>query len=92
MNTKQPLPLYFHFDPGHGWLEIKRYLLPDSVLKTISRYSYQSPNGGTTIFAEEDCDAPKILEYFKSQNVPVEIREMDFDCDHYCRKYKPFQF
>jgi hypothetical protein len=89
--SPRTLELYFHSDPGHGWLEINRHLLPDSVLASLSQYSYQSPNGGTTIYAEEDCDMPKVLQHFKDEGYEVTINELSFDCDHVCRKYPSFK-
>jgi len=52
MTTKQ---YYFHADPGHGWLAVKRKeLVKLNILDQISSCSYQK---GETVYLEEDCDA-----------------------------------
>ena len=46
---------YFHSDPGHAWLAVKRGELKKlNILDKISGFSYQK---GKTVYLEEDCDA-----------------------------------
>ena len=85
------LNLTWHYDPGHAWLAVPRHFLSNEVLATISSYSYQTKNGGSVLYLEQDCDAPKALEYFKSIGIEVSTDEISLDCDHYCRSYPSFR-
>jgi hypothetical protein len=47
-------PLKFHFDAGHGWLEVPFMdVLELGIEDRISSCSYQK---GDSLFLEEDCD------------------------------------
>lgn len=56
----------FIADPGHGWLEIDWTDLKNVGLNPsdFSRYSYRKRN---KFYLEEDCDAPKFLEAYKTK-------------------------
>jgi len=44
----------FHYDAGHGWLEVKRKEIEELNLQDkISEYSYIC---GDCVYLEEDCD------------------------------------
>jgi hypothetical protein len=63
------LSLVFHADGGHGWLAVKRKLLVELGLESaISSYSYQK---GGTVYLEEDCDAPKLLNAIKDYDYVI---------------------
>jgi len=56
-------------DPGHGWLAV-----PEADLKGIGlKFSQYSPRRGGMVYLEEDCDAPKYLDYLQSQGMIVRI-------------------
>jgi len=55
---------YFHSDPGHAWLAVKRKeLIQLGILDKISSFSYQK---GSTVYLEEDCDAGVFLDAKKA--------------------------
>ena len=44
----------FHYDPGHGWLEVPMSLLCElGIADKITRYSYRRAD---RVYLEEDCD------------------------------------
>ena len=62
---KLPKQLYYHTDPGHGWLAVKRKLINQlGIGQRISSCSYQ--NGGT-VYLEEDCDAGLFIDAMVQQ-------------------------
>jgi len=68
--TKQ---YYFHADPGHAWLAVKRKeLIRLGIINQISSYSYQK---GGTVYLEEDCDAGLFMDAKKKVGEPIEIKE-----------------
>lgn len=56
----------FHFDPGHGWLEVTPKQIRDVGLN-ISDFSIYSYKKGNRLFLEEDCDASKFILAFKAK-------------------------
>lgn len=48
----------FISDPGHAWLEVPIYDIPDQIRARISGYSYFKDG---MAYLEEDCDAPLFL-------------------------------
>jgi hypothetical protein len=82
--TKIPLPLTFHSDPGHGWLEVPKELIPPEMKKKISGYSHQNE---TAYFLEEDCDAAPVHEYLKGL-YDVRVIHRDYPGDAPCRNYR----
>ena len=70
-NLQLPFSYVFHEDPGHGWLEVSLYAL--GVLKLTNKVSAYSYIRGTSVFLEEDCDAPLFIKAYlvyigKSEN------------------------
>jgi len=66
----------FHYDPGHGWLEVTLadINVVDLIVSAISRYSYRK---GTTFYLEEDCDAGKFIGAYRNKfNREPNIREI----------------
>jgi len=58
--------LKFHYDAGHGWLEVPKSLFKEIMGEELpSEYSYQDKNN---FYLEEDCDAPKFLAKYKGNN------------------------
>ena len=55
----------FHTDPGHGWLEVS-VSAAESVGLTPADFSPYSFRKYNTLFLEEDCDAPKLLNAMKA--------------------------
>lgn len=56
--------LTFHIDPEHGWLEVPVALVRQSGIE-VSSYSYQD---GDTAYLEEDCDAPRFLDWIAEEH------------------------
>ena len=64
---------YFHSDPGHAWLAVKRKeLIRLHIIDKISSYSYQK---GKTVYLEEDGDAGVFIKAKKAKNEEFEIKE-----------------
>lgn len=81
--------LYFHSDPGHGWLEIKEHLIPEGVKGSISQYSYKKDG---VAMLEEDCDMPRVIEALKNDGISVSILEMPaYDRDCFCRNWPSYK-
>lgn len=83
--VKPPLSLNFHTDPGHGWLEVPKELIPPEMKAAISVYSYQSDNA---FFLEEDCDAAPVHKYLMDlYNVTVidRVHKGEAPCRNYRR-------
>lgn len=56
---------YYHTDPGHGWLAVKRSLLITlGILDQITSYSYQR---GNTVYLEEDQDMNTFMKAYEKQ-------------------------
>lgn len=64
---------YFHSDPGHAWLAVKRKeLIRLGVLEQVSSYSYQK---GDTVYLEEDDDAGVFMNAKKQAGESVSFKE-----------------
>ena len=66
----------FHFDAGHGWLEVPEADVKELGIKgDISGFSYRQ---GDTLYLEEDCDASRFLvAYEKREGKRFETREIN---------------
>jgi len=61
-------PQVFRFveDPGHGWLEVPRYLVEQyGIADKISSCSYQD---GKMVYLEEDCDMALFWNAYKARH------------------------
>lgn len=76
----------FYSDYGHGWLAVKRELL-SKVNFTPSQFSYQK---GQTVYLEEDCDALRFLELWKSQGFETIVKEINVKGRSRIRSYERF--
>ena len=54
-------------DPGHGWLEVPE----NDLLGTGLVFSKYSPHRNGIAYLEEDCDAPKFLDYLEKMGITV---------------------
>lgn len=64
---------YFHSDPGHAWLAVKRKeLVRLKILNQISGFSYQK---GDTVYLEEDCDAGVFMNAKRDAKEEVTFKE-----------------
>ena len=54
-------------DPGHGWLEVPE----NDLLGTGLIFSKYSPRRNGIAYLEEDCDAPKFLDYLEKMGITV---------------------
>lgn len=84
------MKLKFYSDPGHGWAAVKRQLLVElNLLNRISSYSYQK---GNTVYLEEDCDAPCLLQALSVQRQKsVTWIHRQTDRRSPIRNYEPFR-
>lgn len=79
-------PTRFHYDAGHGWLEVPLSAVREAgVADKISSYSYLR---GTTAYLEEDRDAPLYLDAIgKSASSFEEVNDGD---NSRIRNYPPY--
>lgn len=88
------LNLNFHYDAGHGWLEVPTQIVKKvGILKKISRYSYLDSYSASDrkCYLEEDCDAPLFLEACKSKGIKVTIDYIDDDISSPIRNLPKFE-
>lgn len=83
------LKLKFYTDPGHGWLAVKRKLVDQYMANdAVTCYSYMK---GSTVYLEEDYDAPRFLEAIKAAGFVVEIEHRNSPTkDSPIRRYEHF--
>lgn len=94
MEIKSELTLDFHYDAGHGWIEVPKAWIRDLGLRTkISSCSYEK---GQNVYLEEDCDASTFIKAYKevAQSKGIEVKMMwneisDGD-DSPIRRYKSY--
>ena len=54
----------FHYDAGHGWLEVPMKDLTDlGIADEVSHFSYMR---GDRVYLEEDCDYAIFMKAYKS--------------------------
>ncbi len=84
------LTFNFHSDAGHGWLAVKLALVRELGLASeISPYSYMQ---GQTAYLEEDCDATKFINAFKTRfGIEPQIKDLDPKDRSPIRSMKRFQ-
>jgi hypothetical protein len=86
--------LTFHDDPGHAWLEIPEKVCTDLGV-VLSGYSFVSPDG-RDYYAEEDCDAPKVIKALAAAGFELEYQSIYYEKGfketfprlHYIRKQR----
>ena len=76
----------FYTDPGHGWLCAPLQEVRKSKI-SVSRYSYMRDGNA---FLEEDCDAPKFLQYLQNNDIQYKIVENNTNNESPIRSYKRF--
>jgi len=78
---------YYHQDPGHGWIAVKRKELERlGILDKISGFSYQN---GDTVYLEEDCDATTFCNAKKEAGEEFELKRSYREYTP-IRHYEPF--
>lgn len=87
-------PLKFHYDSGHGWLEVGLREVEQAglTLADFSSYSYRQVHCDkylTRYFLEEDCDAPKFLKAFGEAGHKYKVLEVGTDGDSFIRHLCP---
>lgn len=68
MTAKNPLDtkLIFHYDSGHGWLEVPYWIIDLIEGLKVSPYSYAC-NRRQRGYLEEDCDKSAFINAFEKQ-------------------------
>jgi len=87
MNIKK-IEITRHADLGHSWGEVPLELLSKKIRQQISLYSYRKRD---TVFLEEDCDLPLVVDYFKSEGVEVSFNWVHTNLDSPCRSYPRYK-
>ena len=79
----------FYMDPGHGWLAVPLHALSNIGLGAVDfTQCSHIGRGGTVLYLEEDCDAPKFIAAFRDQygyepritERYIDDTEMDGEC------------
>lgn len=87
--TDKVVTLKFHSDSAHGWLEVSKQLarlhLREKYLH-ISSFSYMR---GNTLYLEEDCDAPLLIQAMREAGLNVKFEEINTE-DSPIRQYDGF--
>jgi len=75
-----------HEDPGHGWYAVsKEDVLKTGLWREVSTYSYIQ---GSTVYLEEDCDAPLILSKLEALGYSLWLDDIHTDDDSFVRGLK----
>lgn len=81
----------YHQYPGHGWIEAPRAELDRLGLTSkISAYSYTS-HDGSTVYLEEDCDAPLYLQALNAEFRKYRLCDVHVDYDSSIRTLPRFR-
>lgn len=80
----------FYSDPGHGWLAVPSWVLRMSgVSSLISDFSYVK---GTTVYLEEDYDAPLFINALNDVGIHPPIVYKNTGNRSRIRSYKSFSY
>lgn len=73
----ETLTFDFHSDPGHGWIEVAKCLLPRLIgpdwRSLFSPFSYESRD---CVYLEEDADADRFIKACQQRGVELKFREL----------------
>lgn len=85
--TITTITLNWHADAGHAWLQAPATLLDAVGLarKDFTKFSYVSSSG--SMYLEEDCDAPKLLDALKAKDIHVEYKEHHYMRHAPCKRF-----
>ena len=66
----------FHYDAGHGWLEVSKDVLPTVGLTEddFSGYSYKNDNN---LYLEEDMDAHTFVKSWEIKHGDIKVKQRD---------------
>ena len=83
--VKQVRSAIWYSDPGHAWLAVAGSLIRDlKIQDRISRYSYKGQD--STVYLEEDCDAPELIAAANAAGIQLVITECRSHGDSFIRK------
>lgn len=81
--------LHFHYDGGHGWLEVPLdELRKRGLTERVSEYSYIHDN---VAYLEEDCDAAIFIAALRAEGKVLELKEINDGDESPIRSYARFQ-
>lgn len=87
--------LKYHQDPGHGWVETTLgELVRLGIDAHITTYSYilgKPEDADTTVYLEEDCDAPKLIAALEAEGRKVRLCPLPVEFDHPIRSLRRFK-
>jgi hypothetical protein len=90
MRKLKHLTLNVYEDPSHGWIKIKTSILHRlGIAKEISYFSYQR---GEYTYLEEDCDASKLIETLKENNISYTFQSHHTNRRSKIRNYSGYLF
>jgi len=65
------ITLKYHHDSGHGWISCKKSLIILlGISDRISSYSYEN---GSSVYLEEDVDAPMLIESLHNMDIDYKV-------------------
>jgi len=83
------ITLKSYSDPGHGWVAVKRKMLNEfGVAGKITHFSYQK---GNTVYLEEDCDAPTLINAIALKGIVVNYKHRQTDRRSPIRNYESYK-
>ena len=66
------LKLNMYSDAGHGWLRIPKKLF-NTLDQQLSSYSFYNDS---YVYAEEDCDLPRVMNAIEAKGITVIITQV----------------
>jgi hypothetical protein len=66
----------FHYDAGHGWLEVSKDVLP-TVGLTEGDFSSCSYKNANNLYLEEDMDAHTFVKAWEIKHGDIKVKQRD---------------
>ena len=83
------LEFVFHFDAGHGWLQVPIDLVVKlGLAREVSGCSYRH---GEWLYLEEDCDASLVVTELKNRGFEIRFVEQNDGDDSPIRNYAQYE-
>lgn len=87
--TTPKIMFQLYEDPGHAWLAAPlKLIVALGIEKQISNYSYVD---GPTVYLEEDCDAPRLLDALSSVGLDVGVYSNSENGDSFIRELDHYE-
>jgi len=84
-DSKVPIHLIFYSGPSHGWLRVPKAIALEYHRcpgRNISAFSYFDED---YIYFEEDCDAPRFLDWIQTTDKKYELLTNNIEDESFIR-------